>query len=111
MYGIIQLDYIGGNIYFGTLIKRKDEVVEVFKKFNSIVERQSDHKLKVLKIDGGGENVSKEFERFCDQDGTYMRLYHLIHRIKMVLPKGESIDHKHDEKHLKGKNLLKELEG
>lgn len=43
------------------LIKRKDGVFKVFKKFKSMVERQSDHKLKVLKTDGGAENVSKDF--------------------------------------------------
>ena len=37
------------------LIKMKHEVFEVFKKFKSMVESQSGHKLKVLKTDGGGE--------------------------------------------------------
>lgn len=32
-------------------------------------ERQNAHKLKVLKTDGGGEYVSKDFERFCGQEG------------------------------------------
>lgn len=77
----IQVDLIGGNRYFITfiddhsrnlwtyLIKRKDEVFEVFKNFKSMVERQSGHKLKVLKMDGGCEYVSKHFERFCNQEG------------------------------------------
>lgn len=30
------------------LIKRNDKVLEVFKKFKSMVERQSDHKIKTL---------------------------------------------------------------
>lgn len=58
--GMIQVDSIGGNGYFGTsndvfsrklwtyLIKRKNEVLEVFKKFKSVVERQNDHKIKTL---------------------------------------------------------------
>lgn len=49
------------------LIEIKDEVFEVLKKFKSVVERKNNHKLKVLKTDGGGECFSKEFERFCDK--------------------------------------------
>lgn len=76
----MQVDSIGGNMYFVTfiknhsrklwtyLIKRNDEVFELFKKFKSMVERQSDQKLKVLKTDGGSKYVSKNFERFCDQE-------------------------------------------
>lgn len=81
MYGLMQVNFIGGNKYFvifiddhsrklqTCLIKRKDEVFEVFKKFKSMVKRQKDHKFKVLKTDGGGEYVSKDFERFVDQEG------------------------------------------
>lgn len=71
--GPMQVDSIGGNRYFVTftndhsrklwtyLIKRKDELFEVFKKFKYMVERQNGHKLKVLKTYGGGEYVSKDF--------------------------------------------------
>lgn len=77
----MHVDSIGGNRYFVTfiddhsrmlwtyLINRKGEVCEVFKKFKSMFERQIVHKLKVLKMDGEGEYVSKDFERFCDQEG------------------------------------------
>lgn len=77
----MQVDFIGGNKYFVTfiddysrklwayLINRKDEVFKVFKNFKSVVERQSGHKLKVLKMDGGGEYVSNDFGKFCDQEG------------------------------------------
>ncbi|XP_073221583.1 uncharacterized protein [Cicer arietinum] len=34
-----------------------------------MVERQSGHKLKVLKIDGGGEFTSREFGKYCDDEG------------------------------------------
>lgn len=50
------------------LIKRKDEVLEVFKKFKSMVERQSDHKIKTLKTYGGSEYVSNDFGKFCDRE-------------------------------------------
>lgn len=79
--GLMPVDSICGNRYFVTfindhsrklwiyLIKIKDGVFKVFKKFESMVERKSGHKLKVLKSDGGGEYVSKDFERLCDQEG------------------------------------------
>lgn len=77
----MQVDLISGNRYFVTFIddrsrklctcmfKRKDEVFDVCKKFKSMVERQSGCKLKELKIDDGGEYVSKDFGKFCDQEG------------------------------------------
>lgn len=77
----IQVNYIGGNRYFFTfiydysrelctyLIKIKDEVFEVFKKFQSMVERQNGHKVNVHKTDGGGGYVSNDFGKFYDQEG------------------------------------------
>lgn len=44
-----------------TLVKRKDEVFEVFKRFKLLVENQSEKKIKVLRTDGGGEYTSKIF--------------------------------------------------
>jgi hypothetical protein len=46
------------------LIKGKSEVFEVFRKFKSLVEKQSGHKVKTIKVDGGGEYVSSEFDTF-----------------------------------------------
>lgn len=81
MCGLMQVKSIGGNRYFAIfiddhsrkiwtyLIKRKDGVFEVFKKFKSMVERKSRHKLKGLKTNGGGEYVSNDFGKFCDQEG------------------------------------------
>lgn len=82
----MEVDSIGGNKYFVTfidehsrklltyLIKRKDGVFEVFKKFKSIVEKQSGHKIKVLKTDGGGEYVSNDFDRFYDHEGIVQEI-------------------------------------
>ena len=73
------MDWTRGNMYFVSfinyfsqkpwtyLIKRKSEVIEVFSKFNSIVKRQSGRNLKVLKSDGGGEYVSKDFDKLCEK--------------------------------------------
>ncbi|GAU36929.1 hypothetical protein TSUD_332020 [Trifolium subterraneum] len=74
--GPMQVDSIGGNKYFVSfvddfcrkiwtyLINKKSDVLSVFKKFKSVVERQSGHKLKVLRTDGGGEYVSHDFAEF-----------------------------------------------
>ncbi|GAU32405.1 hypothetical protein TSUD_220940 [Trifolium subterraneum] len=79
--GPMQVDSTGGNKYFVSfvddhsrklwtyLIKRKSEVFDVFKKFKAMAEKQSDHKLKVLKIDGGGEYVSNAFSEYCEAEG------------------------------------------
>ncbi|MCO5570902.1 hypothetical protein L7F22_024632 [Adiantum nelumboides] len=50
-------------------MKSKDETFSCFKKFLSSVETQSEHKLKALRSDNGGEYVSKEFVDFCSSRG------------------------------------------
>ena len=52
------------------MIKRKDEVFEIFKRFKILVENQSEKKIKVLRTDGGGEFTSKMFEDFCAEHGV-----------------------------------------
>ena len=48
-------------IYF---LKKKSEVFDRFKEFKALVENQTEKKIKVLRIDNGGEFCSKEFEEF-----------------------------------------------
>ena len=91
---------MGGNRYFVTLIddfsrklwtyliKKKSEVIEVSVKFKSMVERQSGRKLKVLRTDGGGEYVSKDFESYVKKKGLCMRWCHPTRHSKMELQKG-----------------------
>src|SRR4051812_42084549 len=79
--GPMQVDTLGGNRYFVTfiddfsrklwtyVIKRKDEVFDVFKRFKSMAERQCGRKLKILKTDGGGEYTSVAFGKYCDDEG------------------------------------------
>ncbi|GAU30308.1 hypothetical protein TSUD_385290 [Trifolium subterraneum] len=79
--GPLQVNSLGGNKYFVTfidnhsrklwtyLINKKSEVLEVFKRFKSLVERQSGFKIKVLRTDGGGEYMSSEFTALCEQEG------------------------------------------
>ncbi|GAU47337.1 hypothetical protein TSUD_101250, partial [Trifolium subterraneum] len=75
--GPIDVLSTGGNKYFITFIdeysrmiwlyhiKAKSEAFEVFKRFKTLVEKQSDKEIKVLRTDGGGEYTSKEFENYC----------------------------------------------
>lgn len=77
MCGPLQVDLIKGNKYFVTfivdfsqkfwtyIIKNESDLLEVFTKFKSMVERQSGQKIKILRIYGGGEYVSKDFDALC----------------------------------------------
>ena len=77
---------LGGASYFVTFIddysrkvwiyflKHKDDVLNVFKRFVTLVENESGTKLKCLHIDNGGEYVSKAFQDFCDAKGIKREL-------------------------------------
>lgn len=77
-----------------------------------MVERQSDYKIKTLKIDGGGEYVLNDFGKFCDQEG-------IVHDV--VPPQTPQQNKVAERKNrffmdmvrsmMKGKNLPKELWG
>ncbi|GAU33426.1 hypothetical protein TSUD_380620 [Trifolium subterraneum] len=79
--GPIDVLSTGGNKYFITFvneysrmiwlyhIKAKSEAFEVFKRFKTLVEKQSYKSIKVLRTDGGGEYTSKEFENYCKDQG------------------------------------------
>ncbi|GAU44417.1 hypothetical protein TSUD_100640 [Trifolium subterraneum] len=79
--GPFEVKSIGGNNYFLTfiddytrhvwlyLIEKKSEVFTKFKKFKSLVEKQSGCDLKKLRTDGGGEYTSLEFAKFCEDEG------------------------------------------
>ena len=72
---------IGGARYFLTFIddftrkvwvyalKTKNEVLERFKAWKTLVERQSDHNIKVFRSDNGGEFTSKAFDDVLRKDG------------------------------------------
>ncbi|CAJ2667154.1 unnamed protein product [Trifolium pratense] len=72
---------LGGNKYFVSfidefsrmmwihLMKSKDEVLQNFKSFKLLVEKQSEKKIKILRSDGGGEYTSNEFKTFCSENG------------------------------------------
>ena len=77
---------LGGGLYFITFIDDatrkvwvytmagKDEALSMFQKFVTLVELQSGKKLKCLRIDNGGEYVSREFKDFCASKGIRREL-------------------------------------
>ncbi|GAU22886.1 hypothetical protein TSUD_376970 [Trifolium subterraneum] len=79
--GPLEMQSMGGNYYFLTfmdeftrhvriyMIEKKSEVFTKFKKFKLQVERESECSIKKLRTDGGGEYVSNEFAKFCEQEG------------------------------------------
>ncbi len=50
-------------VYF---LKEKSAALNTFKKFKSMVEIQSNRKIKVLCSDQGGEYISIKFEKYCE---------------------------------------------
>lgn len=51
------------------MIKREDEVFQIFKISKMLVENLSEKKIKVLQTDEGGEYTSKLFEELCVEHG------------------------------------------
>ncbi|RZB60293.1 Ycf3-interacting protein 1, chloroplastic [Glycine soja] len=58
-------------VYF---LKEKSKVFGVFKKFKALAENQSGKWIKVLRSDRGKEYTSREFERFCEDEGIERQL-------------------------------------
>jgi len=51
------------------LLKQKSEVFECFHKYKPLVEKQSGHYIKFLRIDRGGEYISNDLLHFCREHG------------------------------------------
>jgi hypothetical protein len=58
-------------VYF---LKSKDEVFGKFKEFKALIDNLSERKIKILRIDNGGEYTSKEFVSFCRYVGIKREL-------------------------------------
>ncbi|KAG6524805.1 hypothetical protein ZIOFF_014749 [Zingiber officinale] len=58
-------------VYF---MRQKSEVFMIFKKFKSLVEKQSGCFIKTLRSDRGKEYTSKEFHNFCEDEGVERQL-------------------------------------
>lgn len=79
--GPMEVETLSGNKIFVTfiddftrkvwiyLLKRKSQVFEVFRKYKTMVEKQSKLSIQTLRTDGGGEFTSQDFEMLCEQEG------------------------------------------
>ena len=77
MFGPVLVPSLGRYVYYVSFIsyfsmhtsicflRNKFEVFSKFKEFKALVENQSEKKIKVLRIDNGGEFYGNEFEEFC----------------------------------------------
>ncbi|KAK0594583.1 hypothetical protein LWI29_036706 [Acer saccharum] len=55
-------------------MRQKSEVFTIFKKFKSFVEKQSGNYIKILRSDRGKEYNSREFDKFCEDEGVERQL-------------------------------------
>ena len=74
VFGLVKVPSLAKSVYYVSFIddfsrntwiyflKRKSKVFDRFKEFKALVENQTEKKIKVLRIDNGGEFCSKEFE-------------------------------------------------
>jgi len=51
------------------VLKNKDEAFGCFKEFKELVENESEHSIKCVRSDRGGEYASNEFTNFCKKNG------------------------------------------
>jgi transposase InsO family protein len=58
-------------IYF---LKTKSEVFKRFQEFKTLMENQTWRKIKVLRLENGGEYTSTNFRYFCIQEGIRRQL-------------------------------------
>ncbi|CAL2251278.1 unnamed protein product [Prunus armeniaca] len=84
--GPMKTESVAGNKYFMLIIddctrmswvyflRNKSEAFNCFKKFKSMTELQSGHKVKCLRSDRGGEFLSSEFIKFCEDHGIQRQL-------------------------------------
>ena len=61
-------------IYWVYFISSKYEALKRFKEFKLLVEKQSEHSVKCLRSDRGGEYCSNEFFQFCKENGIRRHL-------------------------------------
>lgn len=84
--GPVSVKSLGGSHYFLTFIddysrytwlyilKKKSDMLEYFKEFHILAERQSENKLKCIRSDHGGEFESNQFKQYCKDLGIVKQL-------------------------------------
>jgi hypothetical protein len=77
VFGPVSVPSLGKSMYYVSFIdnfsrkswiyflRKKSEVFDRFKEFKSLVENQTEKRIKVLRTDNGGEFWGNEFEEFC----------------------------------------------
>ena len=55
------------------MIKKKSEALDKFKTFLTEVASQIGHKVMTLRSDNGGEYISKEFKKFCQEEKIFQQ--------------------------------------
>ncbi|HEV7736039.1 MAG TPA: DDE-type integrase/transposase/recombinase, partial [Chlamydiales bacterium] len=56
------------------LLKTKDQAADKFKEWRAIAESESEHRVKTLRTDNGGEYTSTGFEKYLQESGTRHQL-------------------------------------
>ena len=51
------------------ILHSKDEAFEAFELYKAEVENQKEKRIKILRLDRGGDNFSHEFDTFCKENG------------------------------------------
>lgn len=67
-YFLIFIDDFSKKVWL-YLLKSKRQVLDKFKEWKTLVEKQSEQKIKVLRSDNGGEYISKAFDVFLHKHG------------------------------------------
>lgn len=83
--GPMQTPSIGDNTYFLTFIddfsrktwiyflKHKFDALSFFQRFKSLVKKHGGYYIRCLRIDKGGEYISREFQNFCKVHDIYKK--------------------------------------
>ncbi|GKB72682.1 retrovirus-related pol polyprotein from transposon TNT 1-94 [Tanacetum coccineum] len=61
--GLDQIDHLN---------QRRSKAFEAFKKFKAMVEKEKGLKIKSMRLDSGGEFLSKEFNKFCEDNRRFL---------------------------------------
>ena len=81
MFGHVSVPSLGKSVYYVSFIdefskntwiyflRKKYEVFDRFKEFKALVESQIEKRIKVLRIDNGGDFCRNEFEELCKKCG------------------------------------------
>ena len=87
MYYVSFIDDFSRNtwIYF---LRKKYEVFSKFKEFKALLENQLENKIKVLRLDNGGQFCGNEFKEFCKKCSIERKILLHTHLNRMEFLRG-----------------------